>query len=136
SQSIEYSRIFERAVHRQQTAERRATQARAGGAGQRLVLAVDQRLDLLDDHPAILIGPAPALALHLGRRVLVDATLARVVDRDDDQRLDLAALDQRLRRLVDVPFLSERCRLVEDVLTILEIEDRITLRSPRFVARR
>src|SRR6478672_8172397 len=103
-------------MHRQQPTERGAAEASAGGTGERFVLPVDERLDLLDDHAAILVGLAPSLLRHLRRRVLVDAVLAGIVDADNDQWLDLPTLDQRLRCLVDVPLLADRRRLVEDVL--------------------
>src|SRR5205814_1503230 len=135
-QSTEGGRVFDREMHREQSAERRSTQAGAGGAWQRLVLAIDEGLDLLDKHPAIKVGAATALVGHPRGRVLVDAVLASVIDRDDDQRLDLSLFDQRLRGLVDVPFLSEGRGGVDDILTVLQIERRVTACRPRFVARR
>ena len=79
-------------VHREQAAERRAAHGRVRGAGKGLVRRVDERLELLDEHAAVVVGvAAAALVGARRRRVLVDAVLAGVVDAHDDDRLDRAA---------------------------------------------
>ena len=62
--------------------------------------------------------------------------VARVVDADDDDRLDAAGGDQLLSGFVDAPFVAERRRLVEDVLPVVEVEHGISVGGRRIVVGR
>ncbi len=70
-------------------------------------------------------------------RVLVDSELPRIVDCHDDQRTDGPAPNQRLRRLIYLPFLTRNeGRLpVEYILSILQVEHRISPRLRTLVVR-
>jgi len=130
-------RILEPEMHRQQSAERRAADRGVGRAGKGLVGLVDERLEILDEHPAVIVGPAALPILGSGgRRVFVDAMVARVIDADDDDRLDASGENELLRRLVDVPLFAERGRLIEYVLPVVQIEHGIAIGGGLIVARR
>ena len=94
-------------------------------AGQRAIGAIDERLQLFDQHLAVGIGLAAAEAFVLDRRVFIDAMLAGVVDADDDQRLDLAGEGELVRGLAHSPVVAfaERRLRIEEVLAILHVEN-------------
>jgi hypothetical protein len=65
-----------------------------------------------------------------------DAVPAGVVDADDNDRRDAAGGDQLLRRLVDAPLVAERCCLVEDILTVMQIQNGVPIGCRRVIVRR
>ena len=73
----------------------------------------------------VAVGAAAAKLGNFCGRVFVDAGFAGVVDADDDERFDGAALDQVIGGAMNVPVLAgEGGGAVEKILTVLEIEDR------------
>src|SRR5262249_24302105 len=70
-------------------------------------------------------------------RIFVNAVVARVRNRHNHQRLDQILANQTLRRFVYTPFdAGERSRSVENVLAVLQIQNRMTLpRKTRVTAR-
>jgi len=115
-------------VQREQAAERGAGDAGRRAIRPRAVVPVDPRLDLVGQHAAEVIGVAAA-APPAHRRVVVGAVQTRVVDADQDQRLDLLAVDQLLRGRAGVPGDAGECGVRrEQVLAVLQVEHRIAVR--------
>ena len=84
---------------------------------------VDERLELLDDEPQVILA---TLALGLVSRAVgvLGPPVRRVADSDDDERGDLPLLNQFPRRLVQPPFdAAEAGGGVEEVLTVVHVED-------------
>ena len=94
------------------------------GPGKRAVFAVDERPNFFQQKFRVTIRAAAAESGHMGRSVFANAR-SRVVHADDDERLDLARMDAKIRRLPDVPVLSrnERRGAIEKVLAVMKIED-------------
>ena len=99
----------------------------------RAIRAIDERLQLLDDHPSIVGGFAAAKLRVLGRRVLLLAMNASVVDADDDQGLNAAVFDQLPGRLAKAPVLAflERGLGLEQVLPVVHVQDGVTIGTRR-----
>src|SRR5205823_2682102 len=98
----------------------------------RSIFPIDERLQLFDEKSAV--TPKQSLASfplrwidpRRRRPVFMNALLARVRDRDDDQRLHQFLADQALRRFVHAPFHpGKRRRRIEHVLAVMQIEHRI-----------
>ena len=117
---------------------RQAAQRRAAEPGKfRLALGpifpIDKRLELFDQEPAVTAKQSLA-SFPLGRidprrggPVFVNAFLARVRDRHDDEWFDQFLADQALRRFVHTPFHARKCsRGVEYVLAVVQVKHRIT----------
>ena len=60
-------------------------------AGKRPVAVIDERLQFFHQHLTVGVGLSATEPFVLDVGVFVDATFPRVVDADDDQRLDCAS---------------------------------------------
>ncbi len=89
---------------------------------------VDEGLQLFHQHAAIGIRLSAAETLVFDRRVLIDSLNPRVVNANDDQRLNRTGLDQRIRGFPHAPIVSldERGLGIKEVLAILHVQHRET----------
>ena len=86
---------------------------------------VDERHDFLHQKFGVAVGAAAAEFRNLGGRVLVYAGFAGVVDADDEQGFDRAALDQVVCGALNVPVLAGKgCGAIKEILAVVEIKDR------------
>jgi hypothetical protein len=95
-----------------------------GGLWERAVLLIHEGHNFLQEEFGVAVGAAAAKLWDFCGRVFVDAGFAGVVDADDDERFDCAALDQVVGGALDVPVLpSEGGGTIEKILAVLEVED-------------
>jgi hypothetical protein len=111
-------------VQRDQPAQRGAAQPRGGCVDARAIHRVDERLQLLDDEPPVVVGPAAAQPGVRGGGVLVNPLGTRVGDADDDEGRERTRLDERVGRLAHAPVLPRDVRgvRVEQVLAVVHVE--------------
>ena len=122
---------------RNHPAQRRAADGSGILAGQCAIGAVDHRLEFLDNKPAVESGFAGKAGGGLLEGREFRRAVGRVVDSDDDDRIDLAGLDQVLRRFIHAPFdAGKGGRGIEEILPVLQVQNGITLRRIRFIIRR
>jgi hypothetical protein len=121
---VEDIRIFQPKVNRKQTAQRRAAETGVARIGKCPVVRFDERLQFFDEHAAISVGASAAKFFIAGGSVFVQAFI-RVVNSDDNERLDCSLRDQGVRCFTNVPEHSrdEGRRGVEKILTVFEVED-------------
>ncbi len=98
--------------------------------------AVDEWLELFDEHPAVPVRVAARALRGVARgRVLIDPVRASVVDPDHDQGRDNPLPNRLLGRFIEAPLTAERGRLVEEILAILHVQHGIAPLRVLIVAR-
>src|SRR5882724_2787882 len=106
-------------------------------AGERTILAVNERLYFIQQEFCVAIRPAAAEPGYVSRRVFADSSFG-VVHADDDKRFDLPRTDAMIRGLPDVPVLprNEGRGAVKEILSVMKIEDGKLARRLLLVSRR
>ena len=81
----EHCRMRKAEMQRKQSAERTADHAVLLAPGLRAIVAIDERLDLVDEHLPVTIGQSAGIVRCVARgRVLVDAFASGIADGDNE----------------------------------------------------
>lgn len=131
--SAEGFRVFHAGVEGDEPAHRGAADHGVRGVFQGPVIVVDVGLEAAFDEANVVVSLG-ILGIFPRRCVFVHP-VGRVVDADDDGRLE-PGRQPFFHRFVDLPFAGEGCRLVEEVLAVLHVDDRVALAARLVVARR
>src|SRR5262245_1766562 len=97
---------------------------------------VDEAFQLFDEEAPVKISLAAPTMFRIERRsVFVNSVLSRVIDSDDNQRLEFAGVNQPLGGRIHSPFnAAERRGRVKQVLSVVHIQNLVTLGRVSFVS--
>ncbi len=97
-------------IKRHEAAQRGAAETGIRQVRESPVFAVDKGLEVFDDELGIGAGPAASASTVSHMRVLRHALWPGMVDSDDNQRLNLAVLNQLFGKLIEPPFIAREGR--------------------------
>jgi hypothetical protein len=130
-QPSEDSGLDQRRIERRDGSVRRSAEAGGRRARDRWIRARDERHQFAGDKLRILASERAArerVAQVFDRQILPRAAHLSVIDADDEDGRDAAAADEKLGRLGDAPRITrERTLRLEQVLAVVEVENRVTI---------
>ena len=130
-------RMLQTEIETDQSAERRAADAGVDCVRKGSAIAIDERLQFVDDELSVSSRAAAPAPFVFDVRILGHALHTGVVNADDDERLNFISADEALCRLIQAPLVAkESCRAIEEILPVVHVEHGITGSGRRPVIRR